>query len=385
MIAKLANLPVLRFNAGEFTQQADARIDVDKYGGGCRILENMIPRIYGGVERRPGTQFIYEAKDTGNSVRLIPFIYSSEIAYVMEFGDLYIRFYFDGEILLDNSTPVEVVSPYLEADLLQLQYAQVGDVVWIVHPSYAPRKLSRTTATTFTLTVIDFRKGPFLTRNDLLDPNVSTTAFMKPSSIEVGSSGTLTCQDAGGTLVSFFDDDHLNALFQLSQPRVDTIIKQSGAGTSSTIDIDGDFSFNTHGTWTGTAIMERRENSSSSSDWETFRTYVGNDDRNIQYSGTEEADNVEFRIVAEAGMSAAFRADITANTSTQDGIVRLTAINSINVAKMEVLKKLASTEATRRWFEGAWSDFRGYPTSVTFYDERCVYAGPSVVPAQTVE
>jgi len=55
----MANVPIISFNAGELSPQIDARIDVEKYGSGCRHLENMIPLIYGGVERRPGTKFIW--------------------------------------------------------------------------------------------------------------------------------------------------------------------------------------------------------------------------------------------------------------------------------------------------------------------------------------
>ena len=44
----------------------------------------------------------------------------------------------------------EITTPYLQADLfdadgaLRLKFAQSADVMYIVHPSYAPRKLSRT-------------------------------------------------------------------------------------------------------------------------------------------------------------------------------------------------------------------------------------------------
>ena len=58
----MSNLGVIRFNSGEATPLIDARNDIDKYAGLCRRLENYFPRIYGPVERRPGTKFIKEAK-----------------------------------------------------------------------------------------------------------------------------------------------------------------------------------------------------------------------------------------------------------------------------------------------------------------------------------
>ena len=49
---------IVNFNSGEFSPKIDARADTEKYAGGCRILENMIPSIFGGAEKRPGTEFI---------------------------------------------------------------------------------------------------------------------------------------------------------------------------------------------------------------------------------------------------------------------------------------------------------------------------------------
>ena len=49
---------IVNFNGGEFSPKIDARSDTEKYAGGCRQLDNMIPLIFGGAERRPGTEFI---------------------------------------------------------------------------------------------------------------------------------------------------------------------------------------------------------------------------------------------------------------------------------------------------------------------------------------
>ena len=58
----MANIPIVNLNGGVFTPLIDARSDIGKYRSGCRKLENFIPRIYGSIERRPGTRFIKEAK-----------------------------------------------------------------------------------------------------------------------------------------------------------------------------------------------------------------------------------------------------------------------------------------------------------------------------------
>lgn len=50
----------------------------------------------------------------------------------------------------------EIATPYLEADLRDLQFTQSGDVVTIVHPSYAVRDLTRSGHTAWSLDIVAF-------------------------------------------------------------------------------------------------------------------------------------------------------------------------------------------------------------------------------------
>lgn len=54
----MSKISVVNFNSGEVSPEIDARPDIEKYIGGCRKLENMIPDIYGNATRRPGTELI---------------------------------------------------------------------------------------------------------------------------------------------------------------------------------------------------------------------------------------------------------------------------------------------------------------------------------------
>jgi hypothetical protein len=58
-----------------------------------------------------------------------------------------------------------VTTPWAEADLFQLKFTQSADVLYVAHPSYAPRKVSRTAHTTWTIAAIDFLDGPYLSVN----------------------------------------------------------------------------------------------------------------------------------------------------------------------------------------------------------------------------
>lgn len=95
----------MSFNAGALSPLLDGRSDLEKYYSGCRVLDNMIPLPYGPAERRPGTYFVAECKNNDKKARLIPFQFSTEQAYMLEFGDQYIRFYKDrGQIVYTDIT-----------------------------------------------------------------------------------------------------------------------------------------------------------------------------------------------------------------------------------------------------------------------------------------
>src|SRR3954463_10518781 len=94
------------FDAGEFAPITEGRTDLSRYGFACRILENFMPRVVGPAARRPGTSFIASTRFPDKDALLVRFEYSTEQAYVLEFGDLYVRFYRNDGPLLESSKPI---------------------------------------------------------------------------------------------------------------------------------------------------------------------------------------------------------------------------------------------------------------------------------------
>ena len=92
---------LVSFNGGEVSPKLDARVDSAKYRSMMRQCQNMIPYKSGGLTRRPGSQYIASAKYAAASghdygVRLVPFTFSPETTFMLEFGNTYIRFYESG-------------------------------------------------------------------------------------------------------------------------------------------------------------------------------------------------------------------------------------------------------------------------------------------------
>lgn len=166
------------FSGGELSPSLQARVDIERYGNSVKTGKNFIVRPYGGLVNRPGFQFITEVKTSAKRTRLLPFVYSTEIAYVVELGDGYARFLANGAYIESApGVPFELATPWAESDLFEVKHTQSADVLYLVHPDYPPQTISRTTATTFVLAEFKPKEGPFrdVNANEAFKISVSAT------------------------------------------------------------------------------------------------------------------------------------------------------------------------------------------------------------------
>jgi len=148
------------FCGGEWSPLLEGRVDLQKYSTAMYRMENFVIVPHGPATFRTGFRFIEETKTSATASRLIPFVYSVDDAYVLEFGAIYIRVYKTQAQVLSGGSAYEIVSPYAAADVAKIRYTQSADVLYLFHPSYAPRKLSRVSDTDWTLSIINFRPPP---------------------------------------------------------------------------------------------------------------------------------------------------------------------------------------------------------------------------------
>ena len=193
-------LALTSFVSGELGSKLDGRTDFAKYNTGAKTLENFLIHPQGSATRRVGTQFIAEVKDSTKKTRLIPFEFSTVQTYVLEFGNQYMRVYKDKGQVQSGGSAFELATPYLEAELFEIKFAQSADVLFICHPNHAARKLARTGHTSWTLTEIDFTDGPYLSPN-------ATSTTLTPSgttgSVNITASASTFAATDVGRLVSF--------------------------------------------------------------------------------------------------------------------------------------------------------------------------------------
>ena len=368
------------FNAGELSPLLFCRNDLEKYISGAKCMENFQVLPQGGIQNRPGTEFIAEVRDSSRNVRLVPFEFNVEQAYVLEFGDLYVRIRNRDTLLLS----AEVSVPYAHTTLRKLRWVQSADVLYLVHPDYPPGRLCRYGENDWRYEVVNFSGGPFL------DENATETTIT--ASATTGTI-TLTATDA------IFDVPEGGMLWQVTHPNQTSILNHVfERGTkpgivaepeSDTIKVKGKWSLKSSGGWYGTVKLKRSFDNGET--WNDFRAWTSEQNTNIDSEGLEDRDNVLYKIIMEdwrepESDSVTYKCNVVLTIEKYwiHGIVKLDPTNGkTNTATGCVIEELGDTKATADWAEGAWNEKNGYPTSICFYQDRLVFAGSRKQP-QTV-
>ena len=327
---------VTNFQAGELSPRLEGRIDLQKYSAGAQTLQNMLVFPQGGITRRPGTYYAGSSKN-GGKVRLINFEFSDEQAYVLEFGANYIRFFKDGAPLESGGSPVEIVTTYSVTEIFEINFVQSADVLFLAHKNHEPAKLTRTTATTFTLTDIAFVDGPYL------DENITTTTITASA-----NTGTVTLTASADLFVS----GHVGALFQFRE-RVEIGHEAWAASTS----------------YAQNALVHHNGNLYKKTD-------SGSDSSGTQppvhLEGTETYGVIDWQY-----------------QHSGTGFVKITAVTNATTATAVVQEHnflvlpAVATSGTTQWSEGSFSTKNGFPRAVAFYEERLYFAGTTAQP-QTI-
>jgi len=89
------------FAAGELAPSIFAHTDLAKYHSGMALVRNFFVDYRSGLSTRQGSKFILQGLISSKAIRLIQFQYSTITSYILEFGDLYVRFINNGASVLE--------------------------------------------------------------------------------------------------------------------------------------------------------------------------------------------------------------------------------------------------------------------------------------------
>ena len=366
-----ANFAFTSFVAGELSPRLSGRTDLQKYFQGCETLENFLIHPHGGATRRPGTRFVAEVKTSSLETRLVPFQFNVTQAYVLEFGNNYFRIYKDGGQVTSGSpaTAVEVTTTYATADLATLKFAQSGDVMYVVHPDKPVRKIARTSHTAWTITDVDFKRGPFLDANTT---DTTLTASGRTGSVTVTASAVTGINGGSG-----FESTDVGRLIKLHHGYAKITAITSTTVCTAAVQENDVFDSELEPTYTSSTISFAEGDPSSTGLEHNDRIVDSNknwidegfkDNQEITVSGASTSGNNKSYLIVKA-------TEDTLLLAPSDDVTDESASASITV----VGKLVADDE----WALGAFSPRTGYPRAVAFYEQRLTFAGTAEQP-QTV-
>lgn len=226
---------------------------------------------------------------------------------------------------------VEVTTTYSVTEIFEINHAQSADVLFLTHKDHEPAKLTRTSATSFTITDVDFVDGPYL------DENITTTtlyASANTGSVNIIASASLFSANDVGRLIRFRE------LIEAEQELWST-------STSYSQNTLVRFGKNVY----------KKTNSGSQTSGITPPTHT---------SGSETYGSITW----EFQHSGSGFLKITAFTSA----TQVTALFK-NVDGVLPASVVGSSNATKKWSLGAFGGDQKFPRAVAFYEERLYFAG----------
>lgn len=389
-MAQTVAYPNNSFSGGEWDPQILSSTDLAKYKTACKVMRNFFSHVNGNASNRPGLQYVCAtAQSTTNqsavqNVRLIPFIFNTAQSYVCEFGNGYIRFIKNGALIMASpGVPYSITSPYTSAQVMQLGYTQSADTIFLAHPNTAPQMLQRISDTNWTLIPYPYVFGPWLLDNTNTGYTLTATGFGATGGqtlVSVGTSVTLAATGVGNTP---FVSTHVGALWELFQYVPNQTVNNEASLPTTAISCGGTWRLITNGTWTGNISVEKSLDGGKT--WLQLNYYNALSNFNVNTFGTEDtSDNAPPFLVRANGTvaSGTIEVTLTCDPYIQTGMIQITSFQSstqvFGVVKQPIgLNGVGTTD----WAEGAWSTYRGWPSTCEFSpDDRLCWANTPYQP-----
>lgn len=390
------------FSSGELSPLMKGRTALAQYSNGCETLLNMVVLPQGGLTKRPGTRFIREVANSANTTILIPFIVGAEQSYILEFGNQYIRFYRNGGILLSTAA---VTNGTFNTDLTGWTSLNTGTGTSVQSAGVMRLNGGATGVGARTQSVAYVGTSQytltFTSITNTCEYRIGTTSGGSEIASGTSSIGTnninFTPTTAGTIFITFRNANNNNAdidnvslntpIYQLNSPYTSSQLENLQWATSK------DTMYLAHGS---VSLRKLRRFGASQFDLVEVDLVDGPyfPKTHPQYGGvgtgftvTPSANTGTITLTASGNIFAS--TDVgrairyRAGTSSEWSELTITAYTSPTQVTARVEKVLSGTTASTEWRLGAFSVTTGYPSCVTFHEQRLVLANTNFQP-QTV-
>jgi len=344
---------LLNFSAGELSPKMQ-RSDATAYFAGLSTGENILIGNYGEAFNTPGSQFVNRTKYQDKAARLIPFIFSTDQSFILEFGHEYIRFFRESGSVVGTGVDITgatkadpCVLTCNTATLADGDTIDIYDVVGMEELNYRRFKVANKTSSTIELTDED-------------DNDIDSTGY---TDFVSGSTQTGKLYEVY-EITSPYDEADLELLKFTQQADVMYITHPDYAPRK--------LSRYASTNWTLTTITYDSLDIPPFLPINTTATTL----TCSHTTGSSRTLTASAALFDDDHVGAYFRLD----HGEDWGYVLITAVASTTSATCTVVKTLGNTTATDDWYEGAWSDYQGYPADVKFYEGRLYYVATTRKP-----
>jgi len=273
------------------------------------------------------------------------------------------------EIVGVGSAVPEISTHYTVRDLPDLEFTQSADVLFITHPD-SVYELARYSDTSWVLDVFDYFPPPFMLSNSDITHTMTVSAVS-------GAGVTLTSS------TPFFEytlgsSKHIGAYFKIFHDVDGQSVKKvfAATGSSTSIQCKGTWRIRSFG---GTCDLDVdvEKSTDNGSTWENVRTFTIVNTEIDTFGEIEEYALIRLTCTA---FTAGNTISLTTEPFSHAGIIEITGATSTTVLTGTVVRNFASTNASDDWAESAWSEYRGFPVSSTFYQDRLCFGGTITEP-----
>jgi len=372
-VAFAANITLTSFNSGEVSPYMKYRSDFAKYDSSLQTLQNMIVLPQGPVTRRPGTKYIATTHTDYHHLncRLIPFKYSSDDAYVLEFGSSYMRVFRNGGRVMDpndGNEPYQISTPFASASIYDIKFVQSADVMYFVDGDYHPQKLTRTDHDSWAFESLYFDgTGPFISENTT-DVTLSFT----------GTTGDVNVTASTSDLFEINDTWSVWSASHASGPNTLTGDLTSDANSAEII-VQGSYYFSTHGTWTGQVTLEQSIDGGDT--WvAALPTVYSKGDNNVSEYGIEDDIGVLYRVKMTNYGSGTCTYSLARSSDRATGAFYISGWEDANTVEATILSDLSSTSATTLWSRPYWSLGTSFPRAIALHEQRLFLGASDAYP-----
>jgi len=383
-----------------------ARTDFARYPFGCARLENMIPLSQGGAARRPGTRFVAAVKNESLATRLIPFQFSTEQAYVLEFGEEYLRVYKDGARVHAGPAAAAIANGDFTGGLFgwtdhsiggasmahdaargRLDLVGVpGGTAWagqgVVTAHVGAQHVIRFTVAGLPGDMLELRIGTGATGGEVLADTVFGTGCHSFAFTPTASPFHVQFRNRRGKTVQLDDVSILSDVpIEVATPW------HAGDLMALKVVQSADVMYVCHRGHNPHKIARSGHASWSVTDIRFFDGPWLEENGDPGRTLTPSAETGLGITITAAGHAPFDTADvgrlIRIRHGTRWGHAAITAVVSGTQVKADVRADFTALAASSVWRIGAWSERTGYPAALAFFEQRLVFGGTSHQP-QTV-